>query len=270
MKFANIFGSTRTNTKEDSVLDFLNKTISHKNWFIAGSFAINVNAASDCDIFFKTEEDFNQAVQDFKLQRISVSFTTHASNTYKVMDAGASESVQLVKTRFGTVDEILDGFDLTCCMRAILPNGNRYQGSLYHNHVNIIPENAGLDTIKRYDKYTRVRCYQSDHSSLVRTFDYMIDNYDKPLKNYYTGKMKTFAENLLDCSQNPTISLILMHRIDAKLDPEKRLAFYRKYLYDYSDFQPNPMLSPEYHGVLAEKTGIPNDIAMQYYPELCI
>lgn len=268
---SNIFGSPKTlSSPRESVLKELNRVISHKDWFIAGSFAVSSSMANDCDVFFLSQEAYDIAIKDFASHNIIDVYKTYAASSFIISGAGNSDRMQLVQTQFGTPLEVLARFDLTCCMKALLPDGTVVVDNRFNHKASLIPENVGLDSINRYDKYTRTRGRYSDHSSLAITFDYMIENMHKKLKNFYTNKEESFFKMLLNSSQSPIISLVLMSRIDAKLSPEQRLDFYDKYIYSHSEFEPNPMLSAEYHGVLAQKTGKLNSIALEYYPELCI
>lgn len=134
-------------------MEFLNKEIPHKNWFISGSVAnTRIKDPGDIDVFFLTEQDYIAAHAALSaLTSIYQYQDTLTPNAATFNTSRVHLPVQLIKKTFGTTEEVFNSFDINACKKAILPDGTRIQ----HVTANSIPQvvKPGAATFKRYFNY---------------------------------------------------------------------------------------------------------------------
>lgn len=80
---------------------------------------------NDYDFYFKTEEDFKNAVKEFDLLGIEPCFMTKKALSYTIDD----HKIQLIRVLFGPVHKILNSFDLRICQI-----GYDYEDESYHDY----------------------------------------------------------------------------------------------------------------------------------------
>lgn len=115
----------------------------------AFSYFHNVeNPTQDIDIFFKSENDFNECMgklESFSIQHCSKA-KVHRSdnaNTYYLTLDNSSHEIQLIKKNFGEYTDTLDCFDITNCMLGYIIEDSRkvYSRSFFisesHKEVDI-------------------------------------------------------------------------------------------------------------------------------------
>lgn len=176
--------------EQTETLAFLNDKLGSTGWFIAGSYAHpDIEYPSDVDVFFTTEAGFNSAetIIDTVVHNSKYNPAPYVSpdaTTYHI--AQSAMRLQLIKKHFGTVDQILSGFDLNACKRAIMPNGTVITHPTADQSLHIAKVNAG--TFKRYFKYINYLKLKNEIPERGRE---LIDKYikdDRYIEEYYDGK----------------------------------------------------------------------------------
>lgn len=135
------------------IVSQLNKLLGHDEWFIAGSFAMKaVKHPGDIDIFFYSEDAFLRAINTIKLSDPDLLKEAYdTGNALSIQSGKIGWSIQLIKKHFGTIDEILNTFDLNICKKAITSDGDRKAHRASYETLRIDRVNVG--TFKRYFKY---------------------------------------------------------------------------------------------------------------------
>lgn len=92
----------------------LDRYMEKHNGFIAGGCFKNIfkkQAFKDVDIFFENEKDFNQAVKVFRDNEFFMVYENTNSICFSKKDSNVK--VDLVRSRFGSPEDIIDQFDFT-------------------------------------------------------------------------------------------------------------------------------------------------------------
>ena len=131
-----------------ATLDFLNDTIPHKDWFIAGGAALSYNF-NDIDVFFTSREAYDIAVSRIP----SFTYTTSNANTFRFNTYYYSYSTQFICRSFGDHITIVEGFDLNASRRVIFPDGTRYNHPTCRLPLYFTKESINKDTLMRFAKY---------------------------------------------------------------------------------------------------------------------
>lgn len=153
-------------------LTFFNELLENHNGFIAGGAFKDIylnKVPKDFDVFFKTEDDFNEALKNYVDDPV---FTEKYANSNTVAFANTNNKViELIRTRFGNVTDVLDSFDFTVCKYAIVKHNNKLysvEHASFHDDVRnksikisrnwVLPANNDpldlIERIKRYLGYT--------------------------------------------------------------------------------------------------------------------
>lgn len=106
---------TERKSEEFFKIKFLDLYMAGHNGFVAGGCFKNIfnnERIKDVDIFFQNEYDFNEAVEYYKNNDEYV-FSYKNKNTESYKNKKTNIRIELVKSKFGTPEEILSKFDFS-------------------------------------------------------------------------------------------------------------------------------------------------------------
>ena len=161
------------------------KELNLKNYFVAGGSINDIyrgeKIQGDIDIFFYTEKDYRNAVQnnpgdDYRLTKNAYTFIHN------------DLVIQFIKKNFGTPQEIMKEFDLNKSRIALVKDEFIF-GEYYHDDLHIINKNIRVDTFKRYLKYSK-RFFVSNNNISATFYNYIINLMEniRKIENYYEDK----------------------------------------------------------------------------------
>ena len=159
-----------------------------EGWFISGSYA-NPKVASynDIDIFFRTKEYFDQAVEKTRKMGINICHTRCSISIHNIIPG---IKVQYIHLRFGTPDEIFSTVDINVCRQGILPDGTCIQNPESKDSLRILVPSA--QSFSRLRKYCKK--YLLNNTQQTRILKRCIDDYisnDTFVHDYYNGVLVT-------------------------------------------------------------------------------
>jgi hypothetical protein len=167
------------------------------NFFVAGgsvsALHYNLRVEQDLDLFFRTEEDFNNLKSYFD-KHYTIKADTRNACTYQEIEetddlsgfpsavkANSEYKIQLIKRNFGTPEEIISNFDINKTMIALdIKHKKLVYDPRFWEPLHIITYN--IDTLKRIAKYSERICESVDWYSLITKF---LENFD--IESYYTN-----------------------------------------------------------------------------------
>ncbi len=132
---------------------FLDLYMAGHSGFIAGGCfknILNAERIKDLDVFFKSEEDFQQAVEYFKTNEDYV-HSYENKNTSAFKNKKTNIRVELVRSIFGSVEDILSRFDFSITKFA------------YFKNVDISIQNNQLVEIRSYKIMHHVDFFEHLH-----------------------------------------------------------------------------------------------------------
>lgn len=211
------------------ILYFLNTTLPHSNWYIAGSSA-SKEVYNDIDIYFLTEEDFLSALESFKDLDNKIMcplFSTSHAHTFMCDIPNdmtkSSQTIQLVCKNFGTPSYITSKFDLNKSRKWVTPDGTTHEHSTYKDKLYIDISNAKSNTPARYLKYYFEKGYPLDDSDLYSFIDYF-------LTDGYTELLPAYTEDSPITKQHALGKAIYRYETDLSTNHPNILQYYRTQL----------------------------------------
>jgi len=186
-----LFSDDDKKQSAQQAIEVIRRLIGDSGWFIAGSFAdVGIKNPSDIDIFFHTEEAYNDAYSRIKAASDNVAMhvgaTKNASTAYL---KHVRLPIQLVKKHFGLPGKIFDTFDLNVCKKAITPQGRRINHPSSFEELKIVKINSG--TFSRYFKYMGYKGVTNKNIRAMELVDTYIAN-STIVEDYY-GNEKIVA-----------------------------------------------------------------------------
>ena len=165
------------------------------SWCIAGGAALGDDKHNDVDCYFQSEDDL-QTVLDILSTRLGM-YSTVTPNTYTYQHTDYYP-IQLIRTIYGDPHAILSSFDLSCCKKAILPDGSVYTHPDYSPEI-AIPnvENIRTSTISRIGKYFYQKEYPFNVSSLQALFTHLANHPDLIIPSGYNEQQDRPAGDIL-------------------------------------------------------------------------
>lgn len=116
-------------------LSFLNPYLVGHDGFIAGGCFKNIfrnEKIKDIDIFFKSEEDFNKAVQFYNYHGKYI-FSYENKNTISYLNKETGIRVELIRNTYGSPEEILSNFDFSIVKFAYFKSDD-HNKCVYHEY----------------------------------------------------------------------------------------------------------------------------------------
>jgi len=169
---------------------------------------------NDVDIFFETEYDFNKAVENITYD---LQFKSENANTYTF----GEHTIQLVKCQFGTIHDIMDGFDINKSRIAYGKDGV-IKHSTFDEELYVDFKNFKSTTISRVLKYRNKKNYNIN-DNLLKIIDFLTENKQEKWVSYYNDDGITNGLQLLSKMLNLLHydgGLFYMMYIQGKLDVE--------------------------------------------------
>lgn len=126
---------TRTVASTYPILSVLLPYLENHKGFIAGGAFKDVfysKLPRDIDIFFENEEDFTDAVREFKARGFKSTFQNDKAYGYK-HELGLN--VELIKYQFGYPEEILDNFDFSVSKFVLENDGGVIHHKAFFDHL---------------------------------------------------------------------------------------------------------------------------------------
>ena len=164
-----------------ATLDFLNDTIPHKDWFIAGGAAVSDNF-NDIDVFFTCREAYDIAVA----LPITFTHTTSNAKTFRFNASYQGHNIQFICCSFGDHITIVEGFDLNASRRVIFPDGTRYNHPTCRLPLYFTKESINKDTLMRFAKYVYKKEIVPSPSVIPLITELLLnDTYE--ITDYYDG-----------------------------------------------------------------------------------
>jgi hypothetical protein len=170
-----------SNYKTQSLQNYINlkkytKYISNNKGFIAGGCFKNMfkgEPIRDLDIFFLNEKDYNKALKPYKKNK-KYKFVYENDNCISFYSIEDKLRIELIKSKFGTPQEILDAFDFTIVKIALFydaeSNPQIIHNSDFFEHLftnrlvidNEIPNGvATFNRVLKYASYGYNLCLES-------------------------------------------------------------------------------------------------------------
>lgn len=139
--------------------DKVSKFFIGSGFFIAGGAITSVftgKKVKDLDIYFISEEKFNEQLNKFNTDKIFAQFSTDNALSYEINGV----KIQLIKVYYGMPSDIISKFDFTVCMAAYAPGSEMFllgDKFLEHNCSKTLVVNPYCDfpisTLCRVRKY---------------------------------------------------------------------------------------------------------------------
>lgn len=154
-------------------------------FFFAGGYVLSVThgthriAYSDIDIFFETEHAFNTAYNNCTLRK------SYESNHAVTYDYGQT-TVQLIKTSFKPINDILEDFDINKSRVAYGKTGTIIHETQKKDFY-VDFDNFKSTTFSRVLKYRDIKNFDVN-DSILKTIDFMYKNKDILYDSYYNGE----------------------------------------------------------------------------------
>lgn len=160
-------------------------------FYIAGGSVFSIftgthkyHIPSDIDVFFYSEDDLTESMK--KLMQISTSMDADTSNAYTMMIKDTK--FQFIKRRIGPPEHVMNTFDISCSMISYTSDGQLLKGSGYDSNAIVKSSPIYADSIHRYIKYVTLKGAERDEKSESKLIQFLIDNYDEILDDYYKIK----------------------------------------------------------------------------------
>lgn len=168
------------------------------DFYIAGGYAaseyfnIPIEKNQDIDIFFYTEEDFQEAHKKISNARtffgsIKYDFEVQTDNAVTFTNLKTKISIQLICKKFGSPEEIFEGFDINKSKVAYFPRLKKFIAS---NDINgdltTYSSTFNNQTLQRLHKYY-TRGFSIDFDGVVQSFNELWES-NKTIHFYYGDK----------------------------------------------------------------------------------
>lgn len=168
--------------------------IGHKGFIAGGCFKniFNHEQVKDIDVFFRTENDFLDACITVKSwDSIIPLYENKKVKAFKNTNSGLQ--IELIRTVFGTPEEIISNFDFTITKAAFIDDEFLYHKKFFeHLHTRKLVLDAAIpfpvSTFERTLRYTRYGyglCRESKEKLLKAIHDY--EGTDQLSKSLYEG-----------------------------------------------------------------------------------
>lgn len=168
------------------VLNHLNSTIPHKNWFIAGGCAAS-NYFSDIDVYFHSMQDYSAAYQQITHVTYNsanaVSFDIEQYYPYGMRKI----PVQYVKRHVGDHVSVVEAFDLNKSRYVIFPDGSTYAHPSTSELLNFTLSSMNKGTLFRFGKYINVKHF-IPHPDMIPLVASLLAVDLIEVDDYYEGK----------------------------------------------------------------------------------
>ena len=209
-----------------ATLDFLNDTIPHKDWFIAGGSAAS-EYYNDVDVYFTSQQAYDTAAA----LPIDFDIVTSNAKTFKFKAPFQTRDIQFISRYVGDHVSVVENFDLNKARRVIFPDGSRYNHKSSQLPLHFTLDTLNRDTISRFVKYVYVKGFEPD-PNMVPIFTTLLQSDSVEVEDYYnnnqTAKIRiapvTQLRNYNVCEQTLQFAYAALEGLPSEL----RL---RRYLY---------------------------------------
>lgn len=232
----------------DFVKDYLKDLGASVPFFIAGGSVYSItnggSSYNDVDIFFYTREDVETVRIALKTKQGDVIQTDGSSilmsahhetdNAITVMNTRTgSIALQFIKLHTGTVEEVLNTFDINLSKRAFTSG---YELIILDNNdkFTIDKRNVNGCIISRYNKYTSIkRAKDINFSAFAEIIDFLVENREKTFSAGYNDLPDITGFEILCQAIGPANELNklqVIHDVIAKQPSDIRLKLFSKML----------------------------------------
>jgi hypothetical protein len=200
-KFDELLESTEVNSEvyiKEYIkdLDRLENIMPNIEYYVLGGFPLAINektTVNDIDVFFPSIEELVKTISaleaHFELKKTAYAYTFYLDG----------RAVQLIHSKFGTVEEVMDTFDLNKSKSGwVINNGlKKYVKSPdYDKDLHIIFDNFQGDTIQRYFKYLNKLGIEENEKNAKDLIKFIYENKHKKYKRYY-GDSETSKDYIM-------------------------------------------------------------------------
>jgi len=185
-------------------LDNLENIMPNVEYYVLGGFPLAINektSVNDIDVFFPSIEQLVKTISALEAH-FEIRKSPNAYNFYLY-----GRPIQLIHNKFGTVEDVMDTFDLNKSKSGwVFNNGlKRYVKSPdYDEDLYIIFDRFKTDTIQRYFKYLGKLDILDNEKNAEDLVKFIYENKHKKFEKYYGGTKATkdYIQLLKECISN--------------------------------------------------------------------